>query len=278
MLSLSSMTSFIELVGAFNFANVYSSFQDRFFKHILDVDQRFVDAFHEIEASIISMKESRFETLELKDGRSNESAARKLQEECDSLIMEEESIRESASLKVEDVYRMKYSQPLFVFCGLYSTFLLLAIGLMDMFDKNSICSSVALYNLMSWVVILYFVLCEVLKHFSNIRFMSLTKWGAIKLSLVLPIIPLVNFIVVECFGVLVSIKESFINYMIASGVALTFSGFFITIIATSIYYKMSCCLIKKETNLLKDKYKKLDDKKKKLDDIAQMFSAEIKFE
>lgn len=280
MISISAMASFIEFVGAFNFVNVYSPFQRKVFKYFLNVNREFETAFKEKETMIVALKSSKFGVLILKDGRSNMQVAIKLQKKCDNLAKEEEEIRRRVHAKIQTEYTTKFSRSLFLFCGIYSVFSLLSIGVMDMCRDVNIASSVAVYNIVSWLVVLYFGWCEWAKHFpclKNKKYLFPTRLTATVISLITPFAGIVNWGVLEMNGPCISMSEFTIDMVILSGVALTFMGFFLTLIAIGIYYHKAMSLIKNQTDYLEQKYVDLNKEKIEFDKTTEMFASDLTF-
>lgn len=80
MISLYSLSAFIQFIGAFNFANVYEKFQDKIFKYFLNIDEEFKLAYEKMENQIVSDSASveKMEAIDTTDGRSNKEAVENL--------------------------------------------------------------------------------------------------------------------------------------------------------------------------------------------------------
>lgn len=153
MLNLYSLSSFVQFIGAFHFANVYLPIQDNLFKFFLNVEDKFVSRFGDIREKIQADIESlsSMEPIVTTDGLSTKPSVDKITDELSRLQDDGGKIESHTKSEIQERFKMGYSRPMFMSFGLYCTFELLAFGIMDMTNNISVYSSFSFYTLSMWV-------------------------------------------------------------------------------------------------------------------------------
>ena len=153
MLYLYSLSSFVQFIGAFHFANVYLPIQDNLFKFFLNVEDKFVSRFGDIREKIQADIESlsSMEPIVTTDGLSTKPSVDKITDELSRLQDDGGKIESHTKSEIQERFKMGYSRPMFMSFGLYCTFELLAFGIMDMTNNISVYSSFSFYTLSMWV-------------------------------------------------------------------------------------------------------------------------------
>lgn len=190
MLNLFSLSSYVQFLGAFNFANVYSPFQEKLFKHFLNLDRMFSKSFYGMREKIRSDIDSvnSMDVIETTSGQSNAAKLAELRESLSSLFEEERDLRSQTKNTIKNEYTMKYSRPMFISFGLYCTFELLTFGFMDMLKAQSIYPSFALYNFFVVLISLYYICCKIfnMKHwFKDCSLFKPTHWRMMIVSILI---------------------------------------------------------------------------------------------
>ena len=121
MLNLFSLSSYVQFLGAFNFANVYSPIQDKLFEHFLNVDKRFSDLFLGMSMQISSDIDSvnSMSPLNTIEGLSTSPAIDEMKESLMRLEVEEKETKKQTKKTIKEELTMKYSRPMFMSFGLY---------------------------------------------------------------------------------------------------------------------------------------------------------------
>ena len=277
MLNLFSLSSYVQFLGAFNFANVYSPIQDKLFEHFLNVDKRFSDSFSGMSVQISSDIDSvnSMSPINTTEGLSTAPAIKDMKESLSCLCAEEEKTRKQTKKAIKDELTMKYSRPMFMSFGLYCTFELLAFGFMDMLGCQSINASFALYNVFMIVVSLYFAICETLNIYLGCKVWSVfkpTHWWMMIVSILAFLSFAANSWFVEEMGSKITFSAEFIEWMCYLGVLLPTFPFIITMVFTSIHYKRSVKLIKKNIDIISGKFDEIHKKKVTMDNLYSVFS------
>lgn len=277
MLNLFSLSSYVQFLGAFNFANVYSPVQDKLFKHFLNVDKRFKDSFSGMSVQISSDIDSvnSMSPINTVEGFSTSQTIDELKHSLLSLYLEEKETRKQTKKTIKKELTMKYSRPMFMSFGLYCTFELLAFGFMDMLGCQSINASFALYNVFMIVVFLYFAICETLNIYRGCKVWSVfkpTHWWMMIVSILAFLLFVANAWIVECIGSKITFSAEFIERMCYLGILLPASPFIITMIFTSIHYRRSVNLIKKNVDIISNKFSEIHKKKLTMDNLYSVFS------
>lgn len=285
MLNLYSLSSFVQFVGAFHFANVYLPIQGNLFKYFLNVEDKFASRFGEIREKIQADIESlsSMEPIVTTDGLSTKPSVDKIMDELSKLQDDGGKIESQTKSEIEERFKMGYSRPMFMSFGLYCTFELLVFGVMDMVKHVSIYSSFSFYTLSMWSILIYFIVCEALKTkgASVPGLFCPTHWGMMKVSLLLAILAGVNYFVVENLGSFWMWDYWIVEALSASGILLSVMPFVVVMFITRIHYKLSLGLIKRNTEPLVERYDFIHKEKKTLDTVNAVFTAfgaEIKFE
>ena len=277
MLNLFSLSSYVQFLGAFNFANVYSPIQDKLFEHFLNVDKRFSDLFSGMSMQISSDIDSvnSMSPLNTIEGLSTSPAIDEMKESLTRLEVEEKETKKQTEKAIKEELTMKYSRPMFMSFGLYCTFELLAFGFMDMLGCQSINASFALYNVFMVVVSLYFAICETLNIYRGCKVWSVfkpTHWWMMIVSILAFLLFVANAWIVECIGSKITFSTEFIERMCYLGILLPASPFIITMIFTSIHYRRSVNLIKKNVDIISNKFSEIHKKKLTMDNLYSVFS------
>ena len=284
MLNLFSMSSFVQFIGAFHFANVYDPIQKKLFAYFLNVDEKFIDSFGEIreriQADIQSVKT--MDVIETTSGLSTQHTVDRLMEKLSELDKEGQYLSELTKTEVQERFTMGFSRPMFMAFGIYCTFELLVFGWMDMMKTESIYITFAFYNTLVWIMSIYFVICEILKMLKiRIRVFMPTHWDVMIISLLIPFGCWMNHIFADSTFSLIEFPYSFIETMCNSCVLLSVIPFVFVMSFTCIHYWFSLKMIKKNTRGLSQKHKSLHEQKLKMDDMYILFTDEggpFKFE
>lgn len=103
MINLFPLVAFVQFIGAFNFANVFSRFQNTIFKHFLNTEKAFNYEFRSLENDLASDIESieKIEPIKTNDSYSNETFIKNLQEEYQKLKEERENKRKTVKHLIE---------------------------------------------------------------------------------------------------------------------------------------------------------------------------------
>lgn len=277
MLNLFSLSSYVQFLGAFNFANVYSPFQDKLFKHFLNIDEMFSKSFYGMRGKIRSDVDSvnSMDVIETTSGQSNAAKLAELRESLSSLLEEEKKLRTQTKKTIKNEYTMKYSRPMFMSFGLYCTFELLTFGFMDMLKAPSIYPSFALYNFFIVMVSLYYICCEIfnMKHwFKDCALFKPTHWRMMIVSISMYLVFFANACVVELFGSVIEFPMWLVEWMCYSCILIPAIPFFIVFSFTYAYYKRSKKLIVEEIGKLSCKFADIHASKTDMDKVFSMFS------
>lgn len=285
MLNLYSLSSFVQFIGAFHFANVYLPIQDNLFKFFLNVEDKFASRFGEIREKIQADIESlsSMEPIVTKDGLSTKHTVDKIMDELSRLQDSGGKIESRTKNEIDERFKMAYSRPMFMSFGLYCTFELLAFGIMDMTNSMSVYSSFSFYTLFMWLVLIYFIFCEAMKTKGKAvnKWLCPTHWGMMKVSLVLAVLAVVNCFVVEILGSFWMWNYWIVEALNVSGIILSVMPFVVVMFITRLHYKLSIHLIEQNTKPLIERYNFIHQEKKNLDTVNavfSVFSSEIKFE
>lgn len=277
MLNLFSLFSYVQFLGAFNFANVYSPVQDKLFKHFLNVDKRFKDSFSGMSVQISSDIDSvnSMSPISTLEGFSTSQAIDEMKLSLLSLYLEEKETRKQTKKTIKKELTMKYSRPMFMSFGLYCTFELLAFGFMDILGYQSINASFALYNVFMIAVSLYFAVCETLNIYRGCKVWNVfkpTHWWMMIVSILAFLLFAANAWFVEGVGSKVTFSAEFIEWMCYLGILLPTFPFIITMIFTSIHYRRSVKLIESKIGIISEKFNEIHRKKITMDNLYSVFS------
>lgn len=277
MLNLFSLSSYVQFLGAFNFANVYSPIQDKLFEHFLNVDKRFSDLFSGMSMQISSDIDSvnSMSPLNTIEGLSTSPAIDEMKESLTRLEVEEKETKKQTEKTIKEELTMKYSRPMFMAFGLYCTFELLAFGFMDMLGCQSINASFALYNVFMIVVSLYFAICETLNIYRGCKVWSVfkpTHWWMMIVSILAFLSFVSNAWIVEGIGSKINLPIGFVEWMCYLGILLPTFPFILTMIFTSIHYRRSVNLIKENVDIISNKFNEIHKKKVTMDNLYSVFS------
>lgn len=107
MISLYSLSAFIQFIGAFNFANVYEKFQDKILKYFLNIDEGFKLAYEEMEEQIVSDSASaeKMEVIDTTDGKSNREAVKNLKSKFKELKEQSDKSKEEVDKTIKGYTR-----------------------------------------------------------------------------------------------------------------------------------------------------------------------------
>lgn len=282
MISLYSLSAFIQFIGAFNFANVYDKFQDKIFKYFLNIDEEFKLAYEEMEDQIVSDSASveKMEAIETTNGKSNKKAVENLKFKFRKLKEQSGKSKEEVKNTIEG-YTMRHSRCIFLAIGLYCMFELLALGLLDIYKNNFIVYlSLILYNVITLIFMIYFCICEHLvfneKRDINRFFQPNRLYTSI--VCICTVIACVLFSVINNFiPSFFFISNTCMNICLLMGIVLPLTAFILSLWFTYRYYKKSKKIIKDKTQEIKNKYNELHDEKKKMDDFYKLFTSNISF-
>lgn len=278
MVNLFSMSSLIQFVGAFNFANVFAKLENMFMQDFLRVDDMIEGEFGDINEKIQLGIETipNLKPLRLVDGETNEEAIEKFKNDFDNLIELDYRIRVLVTHATDVKNRMNYASPMFLICGLYTTFVLFIYAMLDMYKEDtSLYASFAIYNVFMAFFIFYFVVCEILKHiyiFDNTRFVKPSIWWCLICFFIVTVSPLVNYLLLEHGVCLFYLDFWWIDFWLWSSIVLSLSGFLVTFIFTLIYYSISKRTVKQVAKRLKAKFTELFNRKKEIDIVYSAFN------
>lgn len=282
MISLYSLSAFIQFIGAFNFANVYEKFQDKIFKYFLNIDEEFKLAYEKMENQIVSDSASveKMEAIDTTDGRSNKEAVENLKSKFRELKEQSGKSKEEVKNTIEG-YTMRHSRCIFLAIGLYCMFELLALGLLDIYKNNFIVYlSLILYNVTTLIFMIYFCICEHLvfneKRDINRFFQPNRLYTSI--VCICTVIACILFSVINNFiPSFFFISNTCMNICLWMGIVLPLTAFILSLWFTCRYYKKSKKIIKNKTQEIKNKYNELHDEKRRMDDSYKLFTSNISF-
>lgn len=275
MLNLFSMSAFVQFIGAFHFANVYSPIQKKLFEHFLKVEEEFESAFRtakeKVQADMQSVKS--MSVIKTTDGLSTQSSVSELSNRLFELQQETSVLYEKTKHEIEERFTMGYSRPMFMTFGLYCTFELFVFGLLDSFKSDDIMASFSIYNSMMWIVLFYFAVCEVCKMFRrHHKFFSPSHWGMMLVSFFIAFVCVMNYLFVTLITPVMPLPYVFTEWMSASCIILSVLPFVFVMFLTFIHYKASMKLIRNNTSGIIEKHEELHKMKQKLDDICALFT------
>ena len=214
-------------------------------------------------------------TLVLEDGFSNERTINSLNEKFEHLLKLEEKTEGIVEAIVKNRNKMKFSRPIFLACGLYTTVTLFGYALLEIKSMDvNIYASIAVYNICMLAYIGYFVICEIAKHIKasrGLKFFCPTHWSSLFFSLTIPLIAFINWVLVENGVSFRPFSPKALDFWNYTSLVLTISGFAVTLIFTLAYYALSRLKINKAIKGLHSKYEELIAEKRKLDDTYAMF-------
>lgn len=279
MLNLFSLLSFVQFVGAFNFAFVFTGLERKIYKYFLNANRTFKDVFNDFNErgtfySVCSSVD-KLRSLTLTTGSSNEESINDLKNKFSALKDKYEEARINTTRSVSKKYKIAYSRQLFLICGIYSTFYLIGLGVLEIVGEEIVAYvSMASYNFCMLLFVIYFVICEIFKHFkrTNAGIFKPTHLYSLLVSLALPLIFPLNWWIVNTFGVLINIPNSCVKLFTIIGPILTVSGFIVTMIAIVIYHLLSVLIIKRIIKHIDVEYNSLLQEKVKIDNVYNMFT------
>lgn len=277
MLNLFSLSSYVQFLGAFNFANVYSPLQNKLFKHFLNIDKMLSESFYGMREKILSDVGSvnSMDVIETVSGQSNAAKLAELKESLSSLLKEERTLRTQTKKTIKKEYTMKYSRPMFMSFGLYCTFELLTFGFMDMLNIQSIYPSFALYNFFIVLFSVYYIVCEVFnmrRIFQKTNVFKPTHWTMMIVSILGYMAAVANAFVVEFSGTLFEIPMSLVEWLCYLGIIMPAFPFLVAFSFTYLYFRRSKKLIKGEIDKISKKFEDVHAKKTDMDKVFSMFS------
>jgi hypothetical protein len=277
MLNLFSLSSYVQFLGAFNFANVYSSVQENFFKFFLNVDKIFEESFSGMSVQISSDIDSvnSMSPINTTEGFSTAPAIEEIKRALNQLREEENKTREQTKDIIKKELTMKYSKPMFMAFGLYCTFELIAFGFMDMLGYQSINASFAWYNVFMVAFSAYFTVCESLNTFRFCKISTIlrpTHWWVLVISVAAFLLFAANAWIVECIGSKFSFPVETVEWMCYLGILLPVIPFIIAMVFTAVHYRRSVKLIQRKVNLISGKFQKIHNKKTEMDRLYSLFS------
>lgn len=277
MIDLYSMSSFVQFLGAFHFANVYQPIQDKLFKFVLNVEEEFISRFDSIRGKIQADIQSvdSLSIIETKDGKSTKHSVESLKAEFDKLHHDFEAMKKETKTEVEERFKMSYSRPMFLTFGMYCTFELFVFGLLEMTGDDTLLSSFSAYNMIMILVLAYFILCELLI-FKGIkwRFFNPTHRWMMLFSILAPMLCMANHYFVCNTEPVVRLSTGFVENMSLSCLLLSVIPFLVVILFTLFHYLTSVRLIKRNARRLSETHEKLHKQKQNLDNICKIFAVD----